>query len=74
LYSCSGQSTWQSHHLELPSSADNVSALKVRFRLNSDGFQNAPGWAVDNIRLAAGGAACIAQQTNDEIFADGFEP
>jgi len=74
LYSCSGQSSWQSHHLELPSSADNISALKVRFRLQSDGFQNAPGWAVDNIRLAAGGDACIAQQTTDEIFADGFEP
>jgi hypothetical protein len=74
IYSCSGQSSWQSHHLELPASADGASALKVRFRLQSDGFQNAPGWAVDNIRLAAGGDACIAQQTNDEIFADGFEP
>ena len=74
LYSCSGQSSWQSHHLELPSSADGASAVKVRFRLHSDDFQNAPGWAVDNIRFAAGGDACIAQQTNDEIFADGFEP
>jgi hypothetical protein len=74
LYSCSGQSSWQSHHLELPSSADGASAVKVRFRLHSDVFQNAPGWAVDNIRFAAGGDACIAQQTDDEIFADGFEP
>ncbi|HEX5124920.1 MAG TPA: M14 family zinc carboxypeptidase [Rhodanobacteraceae bacterium] len=74
LYSCSGQSSWQSHHLVLPSSADNASAVKVRFRLNTDFGQNAPGWAVDNIRFAAGGDACIAQQTNDEIFADGFEP
>jgi hypothetical protein len=74
LYSCSGQSGWQSHHLVLPSSADNASAVKVRFRLHSDEFQNAPGWAVDNIRFAAGGDACIAQQTNDEIFVDGFDP
>ena len=73
LYTCSGQSSWQSHHLQLPTAADGASALKVRFRLQSDGFQNAPGWAVDNIRLAAGGAACIAQQTDDEIFANGFE-
>ena len=73
-YSCSGQSSWQSHHLELPAAADGASALKVRFRLSSDFFQNAPGWAVDNIRLAAGGDACIAQQTDDTIFADGFDP
>ena len=40
----------------------------------SDSFQNAPGWALDNIRLAAGGDACIAQQITDRIFADGFDP
>ena len=74
LYSCSGQSSWQSHHLALPAAADGAAALKLRFRLQSDDFQNAPGWAVDNIRFAAGGDACIAQQSVDEIFANGFEP
>jgi len=72
-YSCSGQTSWQTHHLELPAGADNAAALTLRFRLQSDGFNNASGWALDNIRLAAGGDACRAQQQTDVIFADGFE-
>ena len=73
-YSCTGQSSWQTHHLTLPADANGAATLKVRFRLQSDSFQNAPGWALDNIRLAAGGDACIAGQITDRIFADGFDP
>ena len=74
LYSCTGQTTWQSHHLELPASANGVAALKLRFRITSDFFQNAPGWAVDNVRLAAGGEMCQGGQVTDRLFANGFDP
>ncbi|MEO7432166.1 MAG: M14 family zinc carboxypeptidase [Dokdonella sp.] len=74
LYSCSGQTTWQSHHIELPVAADGAAAFKLRFRLTSDQNANGPGWAVDNIRIEAGGDACRAlQQPDDVIFDDGFE-
>ncbi|HEY6985912.1 MAG TPA: carboxypeptidase regulatory-like domain-containing protein, partial [Rhodanobacteraceae bacterium] len=74
VYSCTGQTSWQTHHLNLPADASGVAALKIRFRLQSDSFQNAPGWAVDNIRLAAGGDACTGQQVTDRIFANNFDP
>jgi hypothetical protein len=74
VYSCTGQSTWQSHHIDLPADANGALNLKLRFRLSSDGGVNAPGWAVDNIKLEAGGDACRAQQQpNDVIFENGFE-
>jgi len=73
-YSCNGQTSWQSHHIDLPPSVNGAATFKFRFRLQSDGGTNAAGWAVDNVRLAAGGDACVAQQTPDRIFADGFEP
>lgn len=73
LYTCDGRSSWQSNHLELPASANGASALKLRFRLSSDTSQNAAGWALDNIRLAAGGEACRAAQQPDTIFENGFE-
>jgi carboxypeptidase T len=73
-YSCTGQTTWQSHHVDLPADANGAGAFTLRFRLNSDQSQNAPGWAIDNIRLEAGGDACRAQQQpHDIIFEDGFE-
>lgn len=73
-WSCTGQTTWQSHHVDLPANANGSSAFKLRFRLNSDQSQNAPGWAIDNIRLEAGGDACRAQQQpHDTIFGDGFD-
>jgi len=74
LYSCTGQTSWQSHHIELPAGANGASGLRIRFRLQSDFFNNGEGWAVDNIRLAAGGDACLGQQVPDRIFANGFEP
>jgi murein tripeptide amidase MpaA len=73
LYSCNGQSSWQSHHFDLPAGANGAAAFKLRFRLTSDVNTNASGWAIDNIKLEAGGAACRAQQPNDVIFANGFE-
>ncbi len=74
LYTCNGRPSWQSHHIELPASANNVAVLKLRFRLKSDQSVSKSGWAIDNIKLEAGGATCRAQQEpNDIIFADGFE-
>ena len=73
-YSCTGQSDWQSHPIELPAAVNGAAALKLRFRLNSDSFNGGPGWAIDNIRLAAGGDTCLGQQIPDRIFADGFDP
>ena len=74
IYSCTGQSSWQSHHVELPVAVNGAASVKLRFRLQSDGFNNDAGWMVDNVRFAAGGPACLAQQQVDEIFANGFEP
>jgi hypothetical protein len=74
VYSCTGRTAWQSNHIDLPATMDGVAALQLRFRLQSDFFVNAPGWSVDNIRLAAGGGACLTQQGVDPLFADGFDP
>ena len=74
IYSCTGRTSWQSNHIDLPATLDGAAALSLRFRLQSDSFVNASGWSVDNIRLAAGGAACVAQQVGDRLFADGFDP
>lgn len=74
LYSCNGQTTWQSHHVDLPSNANNANAFKLRFRLKSDGGVSGAGWAIDNIHIEGGGDACRAQQPNDDtIFVDGFD-
>lgn len=73
LYTCNGRNNWQSNRLELPASANDASALTLRFRLQSDGGVSASGWAVDNVRLEAGGDACRAAQQQDTIFEDGFE-
>jgi len=73
-YSCSGQSSWSSHHINLPADANGASGFKLRFRLSSDDFQSAAGWAVDNIKLEAGGDACRALQSPpDVIFKNGFD-
>ncbi len=74
IYTCTGRPNWQSQHIDLPASANGAGAFKLRFRLNSDSNLNASGWAIDNIKLEAGGDACRAQQPpNDVIFANGFE-
>ena len=73
VHACSGRSEWQAQRIGLPAAADGSAALKVRFRLKSDAFVSASGWAIDNIRLQAGGAACRAEQLGDTIFVDGFD-
>jgi len=74
IYTCTGRDEWLSHRIELPADADGAAAFRLRFRLTSDAFVNAPGWAVDNIRLEAGGDACRAQQPPiDRLFADDFD-
>lgn len=75
VYSCSGRTSWQANHIELPAAADGSSALRIRFRLKSDMAVSAAGWAVDNIRISAGGQACRDQQTptDDTIFKNDFE-
>ncbi|KAB2897976.1 MAG: hypothetical protein F9K31_10845 [Dokdonella sp.] len=72
LYSCNGQSGWRSHRIDLPAGANGASAFRLRFRLQSDGSVNDDGWAVDNIRIEGGGAACRAQW-DDHIFSNGFD-
>ena len=74
LYTCSGQTSWQSHHVDLPATANGATAFKLRFRLTSDINTNDVGWAIDHIRLEGGGDACRAQQPpDDRIFANGFD-
>lgn len=76
LYTCTGHADWRSHRFDLTSAADAAASFKLRFRLNTDGgTPSGPlGWAIDNIRIEAGGAACRAQQPpDDRIFADGFD-
>jgi hypothetical protein len=72
-YVCDGRPDWQAQRIILPADANNSAALRLRFRLQSDGFVSASGWAIDNIRLQAGGDACRAQQQGDLIFADDFD-
>ncbi|MFO1507104.1 MAG: M14 family zinc carboxypeptidase [Lysobacterales bacterium] len=72
LSSCSGRTTWQSNHVDFPSSANGATALEIRFRFYSDPAVEGAGWAIDNIRLSAGGSACGAAP-DDTIFADGFD-
>lgn len=75
VYRCDGRTAWQANRIELPASAAGGNAFRLRFRLKSDVSLNAAGWAVDNIRLSAGGQACRDAQTppGDPIFRDGFE-
>jgi hypothetical protein len=73
VYSCNGRPQWQAQRVALPESANGSSNLRLRFRLQSDGFVNASGWSLDNIRVQAGGDACRAQQQGDLIFADDFD-
>ncbi len=73
LSQCSGRTTWQSNHVALPVSTDNLADVRLRFRLSSDNSVTRSGWAIDNIVIESDPDACRAAQ-NDRIFADGFEP
>jgi carboxypeptidase T len=72
LYQCSGRTTWQNNRIALPASTDNVSDMRLRFRLTSDTSVTRSGWAIDNIRVESGGVQCRADQS-DRIFVDGFD-
>ncbi len=74
-YTCSGRQGWQHNRIELPAEVEGGHAFRFRFRLKSDPYVNGAGWAVDNVRLSAGGQACRDGQVPAElpIFANGFE-
>ena len=61
VFRCDGETSWRKVSLALPQ-LDGQANARLRFRFTSDGSVNAPGWAVDNIVLQAGGAACRASQ------------
>lgn len=61
VFRCDGASTWQTVELPLPG-LGGVGTARVRFRFTSDSVVSAPGWALDNIRLRAGGPSCRAAQ------------
>lgn len=72
--SCNGRHAWQSNTIALPASLDDSTAVKLRFRLDTDGGVSDDGWAIDNIRIDAGGDACRAEYGPlDTIFDDGFD-
>lgn len=76
VYRCDGRTTWQANRIALPAAVDGSAAFRLRFRLNTDGSVTRDGWAVDNIRLSAGGQACRDSQLppqGEAIFEDGFE-
>ncbi len=68
---CDNQPNWQqaTHQLALPGGTQN---LRIRFRLESDGFVTQDGWHVDDIAIKASGAAC-GDVLDDVIFEDDFE-
>jgi carboxypeptidase T len=63
VFRCHGDPAWRSIELALPGLA-NAASARLRFRFTSDSSVTAPGWAVDNIRLRAGGPTCRAGQAS----------
>ncbi len=61
VFRCDAEPGWRTVEIPLPGLA-GVSAARIRFRFTSDSIVSAPGWALDNIRLQAGGPACRASQ------------
>src|SRR5690606_17413384 len=73
VFRCDGNAVWQEVSVALPQ-IQNVASAQLRFRFTSDGSQSRPGWAVDNVRIEAGGPACRAtQQSPSMVFSSGFE-
>lgn len=62
VFRCDGETSWRRVSLTLPEMT-NAADARLRFRFTSDSSVTAPGWAIDNIELQAGGAACRATQT-----------
>ncbi len=72
VFRCDGETAWRRVELPLPALAGSAAA-RVRFRFDSDGVVTAPGWAIDNIRLLAGGPACRAGQTPPPVAIQRFD-
>lgn len=74
VFRCDGESSWRRVRLPLPQLA-GVANARVRFRFTSDSGVSAAGWALDNVRLEAGGQACRESQggPRPDPFRDGFE-
>lgn len=72
VFRCDGETAWRRVELPLPALA-GVAAARLRFRFDSDGLITAPGWAIDNIRLLAGGPACRAGQTPLPVAIQSFD-
>ncbi|UXI67113.1 M14 family zinc carboxypeptidase [Tahibacter amnicola] len=70
LQQCSGNTSWQNVAISLPQ-ATNQAALRLRFRLTTDGNTTQEGWSIDNVRVEAGGIACRGNP--DVLFRNGFE-
>jgi carboxypeptidase T len=69
IWRCSGEPLWKRIELNLPTAAERA-AIRVRFRLTSNGSQTAEGWTIDDVSFSGGSLACPF--TDDMIFADGF--
>ncbi len=68
---CDNQAKWaaESHQVNVPA---NANELKLRFRLDSDGYITEDGWAIDDVNVKASGAVCGTFDF-DLIFEDNFE-
>jgi carboxypeptidase T len=71
VFRCDGETAWRRVELPLPQLADIASA-RLRFRFTSDTSVVAPGWAIDNVLLSAGGEACRAGQAPQPVQIDAF--
>jgi carboxypeptidase T len=70
VFRCDGETGWRTVELDLPQ-LDGVAQVRLRFRFLSDPGVVAPGWAVDDIVLSAGGEECRASQVPD-VAIDAF--
>lgn len=71
VFRCDGETAWRRVELDLPQLSD-VASARLRFRFTSDTSVVAPGWAIDNVLLSAGGEACRASQTPQPVQIDAF--
>ncbi|MBB5207810.1 M14 family zinc carboxypeptidase [Chiayiivirga flava] len=71
VFRCDGETQWRTVELPLPQ-LDGAANARVRFRFTSDTAVRAPGWAVDNVVLSAGGAECRAGQ-QPPVSIDAFD-
>ncbi len=74
VFRCDGETSWRRVTLTLPQLAGQGNS-RLRFRFSSDSMVSAPGWAIDNIQLRAGGQQCRDSQGPPRLepFRNGFE-